>query len=149
MSLNRVHRVRSPIYAISNRSPELNPLHISMSLPVQSTSIVAHMASSQNTTYANYPCPLWGKKIEDIIETGVGSAGNKYRFIRRSWFNLLSPVKTATEEPAILIRDPYEALYNNVLTQRSSPRGPEDPYSGIAVIGQPGIGQWHLCLAGG
>ena len=69
-------------------------------------------------------------------------AGNKYRFIRRSWFNLLSPVKTATDEPAILIRDPYEALYS-VLTQRSSPRGPEDPYSGIAVIGQPGIGQWH------
>ena len=112
-----------------------------MNLPVQSTSIAA-MASSQNATYHKWPCPLWGKKFEDIVETAVDPAGNTYHFIHGSWFDLLSPMMTATEESAMLIRDPYEALYNCV-TRRSSLGGPRDSYSGIAVIGQPGIGRWH------
>jgi hypothetical protein len=101
------------------------------------------MASSQNTTYTSYKCH-WGGKFDDLVKTGSDPAtGEKYRFIPQSSLELIGPFEFQLDDDALLIRDEYEQLYQFLLRE-SSPIGSRKTYSGIAVIGQPGIGQLRL-----
>ena len=94
--------------------------------------------SQQNTTYATYPCPLWGKRFDDSVETRLDPATRTtYRHISRS---SLQNSKIHMRVTALLIRDEYEKLYK-LISEEAPPIKVGDEYSGVAVIGQPGIGQ--------
>jgi len=114
------------------------------------------MASSQNTMYTSYPCPLWGKDFDDLVgfddlvKAGVEAGsdpttGDRYHFIRPESFQQHLSFLPILHVNALLIRDEYQQLYN-FLSQKSLPtrRVGVGAYSGVAVIGQPGIGQLQL-----
>ena len=106
------------------------------------------MASSQSTTYTSYPCLLWGKKFDDLVETvetGSDPTLKPYRFIRYESFEQHLSFLEIPIVIALLIRDEYNELYN-FLSRKSLPTGRilGDAFSGSAVIGHPGIGQLRL-----
>jgi hypothetical protein len=98
---------------------------------------------SSSEMFSSEKCALWGRGFDDFVET---AQTGEYRFIRRSWFELLQPsfevlrpLVMPLNDTALLIRDEYEELYN-FFSQESTPT-PQNLYSGCAVIGHPGIGQ--------
>ena len=91
-----------------------------------------------------YPCPLWGKSFDDFAETSLDST---YRHISPSWFRTLDDLGISMPTTALLIRDEYENLYK-LICKEAPPIMVRGAYTGVAVIGQPGIGQLQLhCIS--
>ena len=95
-----------------------------------------------------YPCPLWGRSFDDFVETSLDpTTCDTYRHIGRSSFRTLVGLGISMPTTALLIRDEYEKLYKPIC-EEAPPITIFGVYTGVAVIGQPGIGQLQLhCIS--
>ena len=88
-----------------------------------------------------YPCPLWGKSFDNFVETNLDpTTRDTYRHISPSSFRTLDDLGISMPRTALLIRDEYEKLYK-LICEEAPPIMVCGAYTGVAVIGQPGIGQ--------
>jgi len=111
------------------------------------------MASSQNTTYTSYSCPLWGKnfdvlvELDKFVETGSDTTtGDSYRFIRYELFQQHLSFLPTPKVDALLIRDEYQQLYK-LLSEKSLPIG--RVWSRRHWTARNRSAEASMCLAGG
>ena len=85
--------------------------------------------------------PFGAKNLTTWLRLARTTADDRYRFILNESFRQHFSLLPIPKED-LLIRDEYQRLYN-LLCQKSLPRL-GGAYSGVAVIGHPGIGQLQL-----